>query len=134
MAGFAITGTDLYPTILFNPQENIFHIHGISTPESGKDFYQPVLSWIEAYSIRPNKETDLHIDLEYFNLSSSKALLFIFYMLNEMHTAGHKVKVIWCYRDAYILSAGRDYAFMVKIPFEFRKVSAKEHTPHELIA
>jgi hypothetical protein len=134
MGGFAVTGTDLYPTIIFNPRENIFHIHGISTPENGKDFYQPVITWMEAYSIRPNTDTDLHIDLEYFNLSSSKALLFLFYMLNEMHANGHKVKVTWCYRDAYILSAGRDYAFMVKIPFEFRKVSSKEHTPRELSA
>jgi hypothetical protein len=132
MGGFAIEGSEMYPSIVFNPKVHVFHIHGISIPDNGKEFYEPVITWLEAYSIRPNKETELLIDLEYFNLSSSKALLFMFYMLNDMHLAGHKVKVTWCYRDAYILSAGRDYAFMVKIPFEFRKVHSKEHTPWEL--
>jgi hypothetical protein len=132
MSGFAINGTETFPTIIFNPQERVFLIKGISTPENGKEFYEPVIAWLEAYSSLPNSETDLVIDLEYFNLSSSKALLFMFYQLNQMHDAGHKVKVTWCYRDAYILSAGRDYAFMVKIPFEFHKVSAKEHFHSQL--
>jgi hypothetical protein len=132
MAGFSIKGTDSFPHIVFNAKENIFQIQGISTPENGKEFYQPVINWLEAYSIRPNIHTDLVIDLEYFNLSTSKALLFIFYMFNQMHDAGHKVKITWCYRDAYILSAGRDYAFMVKIPFEFKKVNAKEPSAHEI--
>jgi hypothetical protein len=133
MSGFAITGTDLFPTIIFNPHENIFHIRGISTPQDGKEFYAPVLNWLEVYSLHPNKETELIIDLEYFNLSTSKALLFMFYQLNQMQEAGKKVKVTWCYRDANILSAGRDYAFMVKIPFEFRKVPSRDHIPQELI-
>jgi hypothetical protein len=132
MSGFAISGTNKFPTIIFDPRENTFLIKGISTPENGKEFYQPVLSWLEVYAVRPNPETDLIIDLEYFNLSTSKAILFIFYQLNQLVLAGHKVKVTWCYRDAYILSAGRDYAFMVKIPFEFRKISSRDHSPQSI--
>jgi hypothetical protein len=131
MAGFIISGSDFYPAIIFNPEENIFAIRGISTPENGKEFYKPVISWLEVYAKHPNHHTELLIDLEYFNLSTSKALLFIFYLLCEMHEAGQRIKVTWCYRDAYILSAGRDYAFMVKIPFEFRKVSYYDHTFQE---
>jgi hypothetical protein len=131
MGGFAISGSLLLPTILFNPHENIFHIHGISTPENGKDFFEPVLKWMEEYSRHPNALTELQIDLEYFNLSTSKAILFMFYQLSQMQDSGHKVRVVWCYRDAYILSAGRDYAYMVKIPFEFRKVHSKDHSSHE---
>ncbi|HXC07248.1 MAG TPA: DUF1987 domain-containing protein [Bacteroidia bacterium] len=132
MSGFAIKGGKTLPSIIFNPAEQIFHIHGSSLPENGKDFFDPVLSWLDAYSKKPNPETELLINLEYFNLSTSKALLFMLYTLNQMHEAGHKVKVTWCYCDAYILSAGRDYAFMVRIPFEFRKVHAPDHIPHEL--
>jgi hypothetical protein len=131
MSGFAVSGTESFPSIIFNPRENIFHIRGISMPENGKEFYEPVITWLEVYSVRPNEKTELLIDLEYFNLSTSKALLFLFYRLSEMQEAGHKVSVVWCYRDAYILSAGRDYAFMVKIPFEFRKVNSKDHVPQE---
>jgi hypothetical protein len=132
MGGFAISGTDSFPTIIFNPSQRLFHIHGISIPENGKAFYEPVINWLENYAKHPNPETELLIDLEYFNLSTSKSMLFMFYLLNQMHDEGKKVKVTWCYRDAYILSAGRDYAFMVKIPFEFRKVSSRDHIPQEL--
>ncbi|MFI5149637.1 MAG: DUF1987 domain-containing protein [Bacteroidia bacterium] len=132
MSGFALSGGKTLPSIIFNPEEQLFHISGSSLPENGKEFFDPVLSWLDVYSKKPNKETDLVINLEYFNLSTSKALLFMLYTLNQMHEAGHKVKVTWCYCDAYILSAGRDYAFMVHIPFEFKKVHAPDHIPHEL--
>jgi hypothetical protein len=132
MSGFAINGGVNHPAIIFDPSDAIFQIKGISLPENGKEFFDPVLNWLEVYSKMPNRETELLINLEYFNLSTSKALLFMFYTLNQMHDAGHKVKVTWCYCDAYILSAGRDYAYMVRIPFEFRKVHAPDHIPHEL--
>jgi hypothetical protein len=132
MGGFAISGGESLPSITFNPEEHIFHIKGNSLPQNGKEFFDPVLSWLELYAKKPNKETELLINLEYFNLSTSKALLFMFYTLNQIHDAGHKVKVTWCYKDAYILSAGRDYAFMVRVPFEFRKVHTPDPISHEL--
>lgn len=126
MGGLVIGATARLPGILLDSKANIFQISGVSMPDNGKEFFEPVLTWLEVYSVRPNKETELLIHLEYFNLSTSKAMLFMFYQLSQIQDAGYKVKVIWCYRDAYILSAGRDYAYMVKIPFEFRKVTAKD--------
>jgi len=101
-------------------------IKGKSAPENGKEFYEPALEWMNQYAKSPNTETNFVFDFEYFNISSSKIILFILYKLIELQKAGHVVKVTWCYSDAYLLGAGRDYGYMVKLPFEFKKVAKKE--------
>ena len=122
MQGFIFEGDDMFPTVILNKKDSIFRIEGNSTPENGKEFFEPVLNWLTEYAKKPNPETHFIFDLDFFNISSSKAFLFIFYKLLEIQQAGNKANVTWCYSDAYILGAGRDYGFMVKIPFEFVKV------------
>jgi len=122
MQGFIFEGDDTFPTVILNKRDGIFRIEGNSTPENGKEFFEPVINWLSEYAGKPNEETHFIFDLDYFNISSSKAFLFILYKLLEIQQAGKKVHVTWCYSDAYILGAGRDYGHMVKIPFEFKKV------------
>lgn len=121
---FYFQGNEQLPTILFDINTGVFSIKGKSVPEDGKAFYEPVLQWLELYSRQPLPETHIIFDLEYFNISSSKMLLYILYKLNELQTAGNKVKVTWCYADEddEMLEVGEDYAFMVDIPFEFKVV------------
>lgn len=121
---FYFQGNEYLPTILFDMEAGIFSIKGKSVPEDGKVFYEPVLQWLEQYAQNPLSETHLIFDLEYFNISSSKMLLYILYKLNELQTAGNKVKVTWCYAadDDEMFEVGEDYAFMVDIPFEFKVV------------
>ena len=132
MQGFIFEGDDMFPTVILNKRDSIFRIEGNSTPENGKEFFEPVLNWLNEYSKKPNPETKFIFDLDYFNISSSKAILFMLYKLLEIQQAGHKIHVTWCYSDAYILGAGRDYAFMVKIPFEFVKVKLAKSKSEKL--
>ena len=132
MQGFIFEGDDMFPTVILNKRDSIFRIEGNSTPENGKEFFEPVLNWLNEYSKKPNPETKFIFDLDYFNISSSKAFLFILYKLLEIQQSGHKIHVTWCYSDAYILGAGRDYAFMVKIPFEFVKVKLTKSKSEKL--
>lgn len=68
------------------------------------------------------KKTTVIIDLEYFNITSSKRILFLLYKLNELSENGSDVKVEWLYRetDEDMYEVGQDYAYMVKVPFEFK--------------
>ncbi len=70
------------------------------------------------------------IDLEYFNITSSKRILFLLYKLNELVDSGKKAKVEWYYRqsDEDMYEVGQDYAFMVHVPFDFR-----EYTDNDLV-
>ena len=132
MQGFIFEGDDMFPTVILNKKDGVFRIEGNSTPENGKEFFEPVLNWLTEYTKSPNTITHFIFDLDFFNISSSKAFLFILYKLLEIQQAGNKVSITWCYSDAYILGAGRDYGFMVKVPFEFVKVKSDKPTVKKL--
>ena len=85
-----IEPTDKTPLIIFDSLIGKFEIIGISIPQNGKLFYEPALEWLDKYIRRPNKETALVINLDYFNISSSKMLLFIFYKLMEIKSPEKK--------------------------------------------
>ncbi|HEX8515600.1 MAG TPA: DUF1987 domain-containing protein [Bacteroidia bacterium] len=117
-----IKRSDIYPDIILDKENGIFEIKGISLPENGKEFYQPVLDFLSEYIQAPNEITHFVFNLRFFNISSSKMLLFILYRLKELHNSGQRVLVTWCYDDEDILEAGKDFEHMVHIPFQFKEV------------
>ena len=121
MEPLRIQATVKTPEILFDPSNEVFEIKGKSVPDDAEEFYKDVLAWIDDYVSDPKDKTVFKIDLEYFNISSSKRILFLFYKLNELKEKGKDIKVIWYYNeeDEDMFEVGQDYAFMVKIPFEF---------------
>lgn len=121
MTPLRIQATAKTPEVLLDPQNGVFEIKGKSVPEDAEDFYNQILDWFEDYVANPNPETVMRIDLEYFNISSSKRLLFLLYKLNELGNKGYDVKVQWFYSetDEDMFEVGQDYAFMVKVPFTF---------------
>lgn len=123
MKEILLVATDKTPMVKLSPNGE-FEITGKSIPEDAEDFYTPVLRWLDEYVTNPATVTTLSINLEYFNISSSKRILFILYKLNEMVSKKHDVRVKWLYDDSDedMYEVGQDYAFMVKIPFEFVEI------------
>ncbi|MEX1002073.1 MAG: DUF1987 domain-containing protein [Crocinitomicaceae bacterium] len=128
MEALRIQATIKTPEVLFDPTNKVFEIKGKSIPDNAEEFYAEILEWFDDYVAKPIDETVLKIELEYFNISSSKRLLFLFYKLNELANTDKKVKVIWYYNesDEDMFEVGQDYAFMVKFPFEFVGYSLSE--------
>lgn len=120
-----ILRSDIYPEIILDKENGIFEIKGVSLPENGKEFYQPVMDFLEEYSLAPNTITHFVFNLRYFNISSSKMFLFILYKLKELNESGKTVIVTWCYDDADILEAGKDFEHMVVVPFQFKEVHSE---------
>lgn len=114
--------TDIYPTIIMDKENGVFEIKGVSLPLDGKEFYQPVLDFLDEYSQNPNKITLFVFNLKYFNISSSKMFLFMLYKLKELFDSGKTVVVIWSYDDEDIREAGDDFQHMVDVPFQFKEV------------
>ena len=121
MEALYISETQKTPEIIFNPQSGIFSIKGKSIPDDAEEFYKGVLNWFDDYLARPNAKTEVSIDLEYFNISSSKRLLFLLYKLNELNSGLNTARIKWMYNedDEDMFEVGQDYAFMVKVPFDF---------------
>ncbi len=130
MKPLRIQATVKTPEILLDPSNKVFEIKGKSVPDDAEEFYKSVLLWVEDYVSNPIDETVFKIDLEYFNISSSKRILFIFYKLNELKEKGKDVKIIWYYNEADedMFEVGQDYAFMVKIPFDFVSYSLENRS------
>lgn len=108
------------PLIDFNAQTGIMLIQGRSIPEDSEIFWEPVLKWFYAYAVRPAAQTSFIFDLEYFNISSSKRILFLLYKMAEMNEYNHDISVEWrCQdNDKDMREIGNDYACMVNIPFK----------------
>lgn len=121
MEPLRIQATIKTPEVLFDPKNEVFEIKGKSVPDDAEAFFSDILAWIDDYVTKPNAFTTLKIDLEYFNISSSKRILFMLYKLNEIKEIGKDIKVEWFYNedDEDMFEVGQDYAFMVKIPFDF---------------
>lgn len=119
----SIKATALTPCVFFDPTDGNMKIEGRSIPENADDFWMPVLNWFESYILSPTNSTTFSINLEYFNISSSKRILFLLYKLNELAEKGLDVKVEWNYRkeDEDMFEVGQDYAYMVKVPFVFKE-------------
>ncbi len=115
-----IKGTAETPNVIFDPANNTFEISGKSLPEDVKEFYNPLLKWMRGYAEAPNPNTTLKVKMEYFNTASSKMILELFELLNEMHGEGKSVTIEWYYQedDEDMMDAGADYADMLEVPFK----------------
>lgn len=117
-----ISRTDIYPTIVMDKENGVFEIKGVSLPLNGKEFYQPVLDFLDEYAKAPNKITLFVFNLKFFNISSSKMFLFMLYKLKEIHDSGKAVVVWWAFDHDDIREAGEDFQHMVDVPFQFREI------------
>ena len=128
MENLITSATETTPFLKLDAGLGEFVIEGNSIPSDAEGFYGPVLHCLNEYVDKPNLKTTLVLKLDYFNISSSKRILFIFYKLNELIDAGHQVNVKWYFHEGEddMHEVGQDFAFMVNIPFEFIEYSHYE--------
>jgi hypothetical protein len=120
MEAFTIEGSYDCPAITLDKENNLFEISGRSLPEDVVTFYEPVIDWLNEYMKDPNPETIFDFKFIYFNTASSKVILDILTLFEEMIENDHQVKVRWYFNeyDEDMQEAGEEYAEMVEVPFE----------------
>jgi len=108
------------PFVNFDPQSGNFEMKGKSIPENSALFYKPMFDWLDAYVQQPAAKTQLNIQLDYFNTSSSKFIVDIFKKL-ELIIKNSKGEALinWMYdeNDDDMMEAGEDYKSIIKMPF-----------------
>ena len=115
------------PLINFDSNGN-FELKGKSIPENTVMFYKPMFEWLTNYAQNPAPETNLLIQLDYFNTSSSKCIVDLFKMLESISKNGNfKATINWGYDeiDDDMLEAGEDYKSIIKIPFNLVSVKGQ---------
>lgn len=117
------------PRIVLDPQERKFEFSGESRPENVRNFYLPVLEWLESFTSHqsglkePERTPALSciFNFEYFNSTSAKYILDIFKSLNALHSLGIDLDIKWFYEedDEDMLEVGEEMSRMSKLKFEY---------------
>jgi hypothetical protein len=120
MGPLRIEKSDDTPMVILDEEDNYFELSGKSMPEDVAGFYQPVLDWLNSYIEAPLSKTIFNIKLIYFNTESSKKIMDILLILEEIVAEGNDVVIRWhsLRSDEDMQEAGKEYEEIVGIPFE----------------
>lgn len=122
MQNISFQGNSSTPTVNLDFEKGLIEISGRSIPENALAFYKPIFEWIKEYQLKPQKTTTINLGVEYFNTSSSKAILQILNVFEQMSEKGFDIVLNWLYKDEDILEIGEDYQMLVHLPFNMIKI------------
>jgi hypothetical protein len=128
MKSLHINGTSVSPTVDFNLETRVLEISGYSRPENVRDFYFPLIEWLDelAKLMISNKTINPDTDLfsfkfkfVYFNSSSAKFIYDIIILLNGFQNDGFPLKIYWYFdeEDDELREAGEELSDMANVPF-----------------
>ena len=102
MEPLIIKKTEKTPGVVLNKETGKFIISQTSWPENAREFYEPVIKWLEDYFENdPLDETIFQIRLTYMNTSSSKQIAKILALLKK-YSSKHNIKIQWYYETGDI--------------------------------
>ena len=118
-----ILATESTPLILLNPKGTI-EITGKCIPENSLVLWEKVNDWMTQYVKNSPSHTVFIIQIDYLNTSSSNEILQILYKLNDLLLQGKSAVIKWYYyvEDEDMKELGKDYANMLKVPFEILEI------------
>ncbi len=121
MEALKLAPSDDCPSVLLDKDNSTFKISGKSLPEDVIKFYQPLIDWLEEYKTSPLEKTIFDFKLMYFNTASSKLILDILLILEEIKEGGRDILIRWhsLSNDEDMQEAGEEYADMVEVDFEY---------------
>ncbi len=117
-----IEKTENTPEVIFDKENNVFRISGRSIVENAHEFYQPIRSWLEKYIKNPNNLTELTLNYEYLNSSSSLQLMKLVLLLEELKSTDKKIKITWLYEkdDELTKERGEELMNSTNLDFEVK--------------
>ena len=123
MEALLIERTEDTPKILFEPEKGNFEFSSRSLPEDSSTFYAPVADWLANYVKTPKEESNFTFHFEYISTSSTKQIMKIFMLINELAKT-KKVNVFWKYdrNDEDMMQTGKRLQKLTNIGFKFVEV------------
>ncbi len=117
MKPILIKGTQDTPYVYLDSDKKKFEIGGKSIPEDADTFYAGIIHWWQEYAKNPLKETILQIKLDYVNTVSTRKVLEIFSVLENIKGAG----VIWYIHQDDDKSDILPFFDFVKLPYRIQE-------------
>lgn len=124
MNDLILTSTEFTPFVFFQ-KSGVLLISGKVIPDSDIEFWDRISDWLSKYCQNPASKTLFRLKIDYLNTSSYKEILKILYRLEEIKDLGFFTSIEWEYveGDQDMLEVGRDYEYLVQLPFEYIELS-----------
>lgn len=90
-----VTGTSSTPEVSYSVSGQMCSLIGVSTPVDSMDFYRPIIQWVVDHQNEIEEGTKFEFQLNYFNSSSMKALLWLIQQISELIQSGKKWQMVW---------------------------------------
>ena len=118
MENYSLEASPKTPEIKFDLNSGSLNIKGWSVPENALDFYKPLMNALDSYAGKAKPATNVNIELEYFNTSTSKSIMGVLKKLERIQEGGSAVTVNWHYDkdDEDMHQAMEDYKAVIKVP------------------
>ncbi|MEN8122532.1 MAG: DUF1987 domain-containing protein [Bacteroidota bacterium] len=120
MERILIGATQKSPLVHMDAKKGLIEISGRSTPEDTDKVFGPIVHWIEQYVKEPQKKTIVNFHFEYFNSSTTKALM---RLINKLQIIKKRksieLEINWLYFDEDMLEYGQDFEELSGLPFNF---------------
>ena len=137
MKSIHIDGTPVSPSLDFNIETRTLEICGYSRPENVRDFYFPLIQWLDelnTYHIEKQNKGEVeepysfNFKFVYFNSSSAKFIYDIIILLNGFQKDGLPMKIYWFFDedDDELREAGEELSDMANVPFFYVGTKKKE--------
>lgn len=119
MDSIKLRETEDTPNVILDSDRGLVYFIGKCFPEDADDFFLPLLRWVRDYSDKKELK-EVMFKLDYFNTASSKKILELFLLLQQLMQKGQRFNVVWYYRedDDDIRDSGRKFSSLTKIPIE----------------
>lgn len=123
MEVLAISRTSSTPHICFDAAKKLLVIAGESYPENSFAFYTPVLNWLKQY-LKEQHELALDITITYMNSSSTKCMLDMLDAMEEGHSKGSNMSIVWWYdpENPRSYELAEEFSEEVTFPFEIKAI------------
>lgn len=127
MEKLIINPTVFTPGVILDHEEPFFEIAGESRPQDVREFYFPIIEWMNSLGDEMVNSSDnrkpviFNFNFNYFNSGSAKCILDICKILARIKSHDLDATVRWHYQggDDDMLEAGREMAQIVNLPFDF---------------
>ncbi|MBN2892418.1 MAG: DUF1987 domain-containing protein [Bacteroidales bacterium] len=121
MSDLYIRGTTKTPEVNFK-QSGLIELKGSSLIENTKEFFDPIISWLEEYIKHPGEKTTVNFDFEYYNTSSQMWIFRIVEVLTDLVKLNKDIEFNWYYNEEEVQEAGMDLANLLNVEMKFHEI------------
>src|SRR4051812_907976 len=111
MKRIEIPASNNTPHIIFDADSNTYIIEGKSFPEDSKEFYRPVIEWMDELKLTSPKSIRISFNLFYLSSSSIISVKQLLMKVVDLTGSGTAATIVWNYDedDDDIKKTGEDY-------------------------